>query len=827
MHLLPIYASEQEIVETIRNHQVVVIEGPTGSGKTTQIPQILCKHLNISCLAVTQPRRIAAVSVARRIAKEQGAELGTDVGYAIRFDDQSSEHTQIRVMTDGILLMEARTDPYLERYDMVMVDEAHERSLNIDVILGILHALIQKRIDFRVVISSATLFPKQFQDFFEIVAGDVPVVSIAHRPFPIETHYRPLNSGRMEDVIQATVHQALAIHRRSEPGHILAFLPGAGEIRKAVEETTQHANSSDLLVLPLYARLTLEEQERVFEQVEGKRKIIYATNIAETSITIPDVRHVIDCGLAKLPRFSIHTGMTTIREEPISLASIKQRSGRAGRTAPGAVWRLYAKASLESRPEFTREEILRLDLAEVCLRLIDLGIGDIEHFPFPSPPPSKKIAAAIQTLEFLGAVDKNRQLTSIGRQMVPFPLPPSMARMVIEAAKRFPTVVDEVLVVGAFLSSRSPFVLPVGEVEAARKAHRHFFHPLGDAVSHVRIFKAFSRAHKKDRFCEKNYLDLESMEFAKKAHEQLIDIALQQGIAVHSGGPPEHIVRSVAAGLADRVIIKNRGAYETLSGVRVFLHPTSTLHSAKWPLLAVAAELVTYARAYAIHVSALRREWLKEINPAAAKTFKTGKSNKGHDKERREKISLPNQLQVGRLKLTVKHGRGKPVVEVALENLSLLKDLTVLDLPPEAKKIRVSIQWTPTCAFAAEPWGRMLRILKVAQFPKPGSKPPKHLAVGQLMELDRDHHALERALRNILKPAILKKNAGWIAFVANGAGGYWLDVVSHYRDALQASMVSLETLSDQIYDGDPLQSRVQHMLTHLNELWETLHKKIL
>ena len=799
---LPIYDCEAEILDALKNHRVIIVEGPTGCGKTTQIPRIVKRGLGARRIGVTQPRRLAAVSVAWRIAAEEGVEVGGTVGYAIRFDDQTSPETVIKLMTDGILLMEARRDPSLAAYDVIMIDEAHERSLNIDVILGLTHGLIEARHDLRVIVSSATLFPAQFQRFFAPVAGMVPVVSVPARTYPIDIRYHPLGSRRGADRTDAVVSEILDIHQDLAQGHILVFLSGEGEIRR-VETSLQEATGGEgLAILPLFARLTRDEQERVFEDFGGRRKVILATNIAETSITIRDVRYVVDSGLAKIPSFSPHSGIMALRELPVSRASAEQRAGRAGRTGPGVAIRLYSEASLAERPAFTSEEILRVDLSEVVLRLIDLGVLAIERFPFPTAPPPGKVRAALEALEAMGAIDRDRRLTPLGRRMAPFPLSPTLSRMVIEAAERFPRVVDDVLVAGAFLSARAPFVVPDAQEDEARQAHRRFFHALGDVVTLVKVFRAWEKSSRRAELCEKSFLDPEIMEFVAKAHAQLADIAREQGIEVQGGGPEEEIVRAVAAGLADRVIRRRGGSfeYETLSGNRVALHPSSVL-AGRPPQLAVAAELVQYARAYAMTVSLMRREWLPQVNARAASRF-------GGRSRAAPVAAMPiTRLQLGPLSLEVREGRGRPTVELSLEQLPTIAALGATDLPPEAIKVRAQVRWTDRHTFAALPMTRLLSVVRLAGFPKHGSVPPVNLVLGALLESDRDRHRIEDALGGVLRPGAVGRSAGWVCFVANGAGGYWLDLVPHFHDAVQTTRISAGALVEELLEGDALRDR--------------------
>jgi ATP-dependent helicase HrpA len=701
-----------------------------------------------------------------------------------------------------------------------MIDEAHERSHNIDVILGLAHQLLSRRQDFRVIVSSATLCPEQFQRFFQPVAGIVPLISIRTRSYPIDIRYQPIAAHRGAARDEAIAQRILDIHRHMGPGHILVFLSGEGDIRHLEAELQKVAQRLNFVVLPLFARLTRDQQERVFADFGPLRKVILATNIAETSITIPEVRYVIDSGLAKVPSFSTASGITTLREVPISRASAEQRAGRAGRTGPGVVWRLYSERSFAERAERTSEEILRTDLSELALRLIDLGVRDIESFPFPTPPPRAKVRAAVALLRALGAVDEHNVLTPTGRRMVPFPLAPSLARMVIEAADSFPRVVDDVLVAGAFLSSRSPFVEDEPTLEQARRAHRRFFHPLGDVVTFVQVYRAWCQSHERQRFCKQNFLDPQTLEFVAKAHGQLTEIASEQGIEVARGGSGEELVRAVAAGLADR-ILKRRGLsneYDTLSGARVALHPSSALMG-KAPTFAVAAELIEHARAYAFHVSAVRREWLPQINPRATARF-GGKTRAA--KTSQPTAEPPTHLRLGSLELKISQDRGRPTVELSLDQLPILASLGVADLAPEAAKVRAQVRWTSKNIFAALPLAKLLGVVRIAQFPQPEELPPKKLELGVLYELDRGRHGLENAMRWILKPAVTGKCAGWLALVANGAGGYWLDLVPYFHDAVQATRLSAEALVDEIYDGDPLLEHAKSVVAVMKEFEEKL-----
>lgn len=819
---LPIHAHAEAILEAVRRNRVVVIEGPTGSGKTTQLPRIL-KRGGFGAkgiVGVTQPRRIAAVSVAWRIAQEEGVELGAEVGYAIRFDDQTGPRTRIKIMTDGILLQEARSDATFGAYEVLVVDEAHERSLNIDFTLGLLHRALERRPDLRVVVSSATLEPELFQRFFREVAGDVPLLSIAGRTFPVKLHHRPPPSDDPEAIAAACAEEVLRIHRSHEPGHVLVFLPGEGLIRETEEVILRGNPGRGLLTLPLYGRLTREEQERVFYDWPGVRKVVLATNIAETSITIPDVRFVVDSGLAKVPRVNPRTGISTLREEGISQASADQRAGRAGRTAPGEAIRLYAAQDLAARPRFTDEEVLRMELSEVMLRLIDLGIRDVESFPFPTKPPADLVQGALRKLRFLRAIDEDRHLTKIGARMVPFPLSPPLSRMIVEAADRHPDVVDEVLVAGAFLSGRPPQLFPAGEEVEARNAQRSLAHPMGDAVTAIRTYRAWQSARDPGAFCERHYLDPNVMAFVEKTHVQLADIAKRQGIRVSSGGSESGVVRSVAAGFADQVLVGTGRVYEGPGDLRIGIHPSSVLYGAHHRFV-VAAELQVAERAYARQVSALKPEWAAEVNADVAHDPRVRR----HLREHLPKVdpaTIPDHVEVGGVRIPIEIVRGEPRWEVRVADVPRLAGAEHGDLPKDALswKGRLASDHYHFCQ--GMPLGAFLRLAPDLPLPAQGELLERDVPEGLLLEADRNLFAIGRYLGRLLTPALPERGRqpGWVSLAANGGGGYWYEVVQPFPDAVLATLESLRDLAATVPAEDELQGTIEPLVDRVSDLWE-------
>ncbi len=804
---LPIYEHAYEIAETIRSHQVVVVEGPTGSGKTTQLPRILLRAGvgGPGRIGVTQPRRIAAVSVAWRIAAEEGVECGAEVGYTIRFDDSTSEDTVIKVMTDGILLQELRTDRDLSAYDVLIIDEAHERSLNIDFTLGLLREVLERRRDLRVIVSSATLDPVMFQRFFEGLGQPVPLLQIAARTHPVDIVYRPL---RELEVAEAAAKEVARLHRSPGHGHVLVFLTGEGMIRDVEDLLLTRYRGRDMVVLPLFGRLTRQEQERVFEEMPGKRKVVLATNIAETSITIPGIQYVVDCGMAKVPRVSTSASVTTLREEGISRASADQRAGRAGRTGPGEAVRLYSRRDYEHRPRFTDEEIIRLDLSEVVLRLVDLGIRHVEDFPFPTRPPRQKIRTALANLRALRAIDDARRLTDIGRRMVPFPLSPRLARMIVEAADKYPDAVNDVLVVGAFLSGRSPWLYPQGEESEARAGHQALAQPQGDAITAVHAFRAWSHARDPDAWCRRHYVDPNAMAFIAKAHSQLLEIAEHHDIPAPEsrGVNRSHVVRAVAAGFVDRFLRLDGRAYIGPGDMKVSIHPSSVLFGQRRRFV-VAAELVVSKRPYARSVSALEPPWIAELAPELAKRWHIRRPRKASI----DLSQVPQLLQLGGAELPVTIRKSEPRVDIPVDVVPALSKADPRELPHGATSWKARIQTRHYRLAAGTPLGELLALLPLLELPADDERLARDVPEGALLEADRNLHTLELYLDRLLRPALPSRGRrpGWMMLVANGGGAYWYEVSSRFPEAVSTTCDALDDLIDVLDGDDALQPRLE------------------
>src|SRR5215469_15533313 len=502
---LPVSQRKDELAAAIRENQVVIIAGETGSGKTTQLPKI-CLEIGRGIsgqVGHTQPRRIAARTVADRIATELGTELGTAVGYKVRFADTSSDETLVKVMTDGILLTEMQRDRELRRYDTLIIDEAHERSLNIDFILGFLKQLLPRRPDLKVIITSATIDPERFSVHF--AGGEsgkqgsgAPVIQVSGRTYPVEVRYRPLTApdegvgdsqAEPRDQTQA-IADAVTELRRQGPGDILVFLSGEREIRDTADAL---ADEAGLEVLPLYARLSAAEQYRVFQPHAGTR-VVLATNVAETSLTVPGIKYVIDPGTARISRYSQRTKVQRLPIEPVSRASAEQRKGRCGRTSDGVCIRLYTEEDYQSRPEFTDPEILRTNLASVILRMAALDLGVVEEFPFVDPPDARNVADGLRLLEELGAVapatrspvGRAARLTDTGRKLAELPIDPRLGRMILASGPN--GCVREVLIITAALAIQDPRERPADAREAADTMHRRFAEPGSDFLAFLTLW---------------------------------------------------------------------------------------------------------------------------------------------------------------------------------------------------------------------------------------------------------------------------------------------------------------------------------------------------
>ena len=647
---LPVAARREDILEAITNNQVLIVAGATGSGKTTQLPK-MCLELGRKSIAHTQPRRIAARSVAERISEELKVDLGGLVGYQVRFTDQASKATRVKVMTDGILLNALQRDRMLKQYDTIIIDEAHERSLNIDFLLGFLKQLLPMRPELKLIITSATIDPGSFSKHF----NDAPIIEVSGRTFPIEIRYRPVTRDGSQDAdpdVETTaadyldgVISALKELEAEQDGDVLVFLSGESEIKDAQDaiegSITQGALKGNTEVLPLYGRLSSAEQHRVFEvsKVAGLRKrVILATNVAETSLTIPNIKYVIDAGTARISRYSPKAKVQRLPIEAISQASANQRAGRAGRTSPGVAIRLYSKEDFQSRPEFTDPEILRTNLASVILQAATIGLGDLTKFPFLQAPEPRGVKDGIGLLKELGAIDQDSnevELTKLGKQLARLPIEPRFARMLLESKRH--NVVREVMVIVAGLTIQDPRERPLEKREKADLLHARFLDPSSDFLSLVNLWNHVEDQQEKlsssafRRLCKQEFLNYLRVREWQDLVRQLKSVS--KPLNLNFGNrrvDPEGIHKALLSGLLSQIglqqenekkVFKNgklqkqkrvQSEYLGSGGKKFVIFPGSAL-AKKPPEALMSAELVETSRLFARMNAAVDPAWAEEL----------------------------------------------------------------------------------------------------------------------------------------------------------------------------------------------------------------------
>ncbi len=639
---LPVAAKKEELVKLIRGHQVVVIAGETGSGKTTQIPKI-CLETGLGVrgrIGCTQPRRLAARSVSERIAEELGGQLGDIVGYQVRFLDLVKTHSLIKVMTDGILLAEIQNDQMLLQYDTIIIDEAHERSINIDFLLGILKQLLLKRPDFKVIITSATIDTQRFADHFTLNGKRPPVVEVSGRTYPVELRYRPLSSyeddagNEIEQDMTTGIADAIDELALEDPfGDVLVFQVGERDIKETAE-VLRKRNLKNTEVIPLYARLSMTEQQKIFKTSQ-KRRIILSTNVAETSLTVPGIKYVVDPGLVRISRYSVRNKVQRLPIEKISQASANQRKGRCGRVSAGICIRLYDEASFNSRPEFTDPEIHRTSLSSVILTMAQLSLGDVKQFPFIEAPSDKSVNDGYRQLHELGALDDQRRLTAEGRQIAKLPVDPSVAKMVVEADKN--GVLAELIVIASALSIQDPRDINQTTMQAARVAHKPFEDERSDFLFFLNLWQFYEhqRRHlsenKLRKLCKTNFLSYMRMkewhELTMQIEQSLKRIGLRvgqlhlfeevtEGNVVRERLSDLHSVavhKSLLAGLLGNVALRDDDkSYMGARNTKLFIHPSSSLYKRK-PKWLLAGELVETTKLYARNNAAIDIQWIESL----------------------------------------------------------------------------------------------------------------------------------------------------------------------------------------------------------------------
>jgi ATP-dependent helicase HrpA len=628
---LPIAAHADEIIASIQRRQVVVVAGQTGSGKSTQLPKLCLAagYGRAGMIGHTQPRRIAARTIAARLAQEMRVELGRQVGFKIRFTDASSDQTFVKVMTDGILLAETRSDRFLEQYEVIILDEAHERSLNVDFLIGYMHRLIRRRGDLRVIITSATLDAVRFAEHFGDTLGPAPVITVAGRTFPVEVRYRPpvAEDGEDDPNIADAIVAAIRELSAADPGDILVFLPTERDILDIAKRLRAEVQNGELassrhggpatLILPLYARLSTQEQNRIFE-MGPSRRIVLATNVAESSLTVPGIRHVIDTGTARISRYSPRLKVQRLPIEAISRASADQRRGRCGRIAPGICIRLYAEDDYQSRDEFTTPEIRRTNLAAVILQAELLKLGLVDQIPFLEPPRADAIRDGYKTLFELGAVDSDHQLTKLGVRLGKLPVDPRIGRMILAAEQE--GCLSEVLIIAAALEVQDPRERPPEKQQAADAAHAAFQDEGSDFIAFLKLWdfyhhlKESTSRNKLRKACQKNFLSWNRLHEWQEIHRQLLDIVRDSGMKLSKRRDPrEGIHIAILSGLLSGVALKTaESEYTGAGGVKFRLWPGSGLFQ-KRPTWIMAAEIVETSQRYARTAAEINPEWIESL----------------------------------------------------------------------------------------------------------------------------------------------------------------------------------------------------------------------
>jgi len=804
--LLPVYVQKDKILEKLEKNQVIIVESPTGSGKTTQLPIILKEagYSNSGIIGITQPRRIATVSVCEFIKSSFKESDRNVVAYKMRFEDTTDIFTQIKIMTDGILLQELKADKLLSKYSVIMVDEAHERSLNIDFILGLLKNILEIRHDLKVIISSATINGEIFSEYFD----NAPIVHIETRVFPIQTIYVNISTENRDENMLLKIGDIVDNEvRKKDKGDILIFLPGERAIKECATLLLSSKISKKLFIIPLYGRLSKEEQERVFLKTpRGKIKVVISTNIAETSITIDGIRTVIDPGLAKINFYSPRTFTESLIESSVSKASSNQRKGRAGRTGPGTCYRLFSKKEFDSRDLFTLEEIFRTDLSEVVLQMADLGIRDFNSFDFISKPGKPGIEGAIETLRLFGALNTDNSLSKTGKMMVKFPLLPRHSKMIVESIMKYPDVLEEVLIVSAFLSSHSPFLLPQGEEIEARNAQHHFRDPSGDFISNIKLFRSYTSildSEKKKYFCDDYYLDSRTMNMIVSIKDQLESIISNMGIPVSSGGKQKDLLCSISAGLIQFVCIRSgRSAYSSLTAAKIHIHPGSVMFRES-PEFIVAGEIVKTSRMFARSVSVIKKEWLKDISPELLKLVPEKEISNNQKKKTKD---ILNSIRINNRVFELIPFKGKKKIAVLpweqirdMVNSTPQKDISIYN------NVRGKIIFRD---MELETGNRMVNIIRVV----PHINPERDLAMnskpGGSFSINSGIKDFSYNIDKILRIVRVKKKGktlGYLSLETDEKGTYWLKTKKGLYSAVEESLSSLEVMADEIKsDMDPV-----------------------
>ncbi|CAI7627952.1 unnamed protein product [Penicillium pancosmium] len=652
---LPAFAVREDLLRVIRDNQVVVVVGETGSGKTTQLTQFLHEdgYSKFGMIGCTQPRRVAAMSVAKRVSEEMEVDLGDEVGYAIRFEDCTSNKTVIKYMTDGVLLRESLVQTDLDKYSCIIMDEAHERALNTDVLMGLLKKVLARRRDLKLIVTSATMNSDRFSRFY----GGAPEFIIPGRTFPVDLHF---SRTPCEDYVDSAVKQVLAIHVSQGAGDILVFMTGQEDIEatcELVDERLKLLNDPPKLsILPIYSQMPAEQQAKIFERADaGVRKVIVATNIAETSLTVDGIMYVVDAGYSKLKVYNPRMGMDTLQITPISQANANQRSGRAGRTGPGKAYRLYTEPAYKNELYIqTIPEIQRTSLANTVLLLKSLGVKDLLDFDFMDPPPQETISTSLFELWSLGALDNLGELTHLGRQMTPFPMDPPLAKLLIMASEEYGCS-EEMLTIVSMLSVPNVFYRPKERQEESDSAREKFFVPESDHLTLLHVYTQWKSNGFSDAWCTRHFLHAKTLRRAKEVRDQLHDIMTVQKMALVSCGTDWDLIRKcICSGFYHQAArVKGIGEFINLrTSVTMALHPTSALYGLGYvPEYVVYHELILTAKEYMSTVTAVDPHWLAELGGVFYSVKEKGYSQRERrvtELEFNKRMEIESQMAVDR-----------------------------------------------------------------------------------------------------------------------------------------------------------------------------------
>ncbi|WKC88454.1 ATP-dependent RNA helicase [Borreliella japonica] len=790
---LPIYKYKDELIKVLKTNNVLIVESPTGSGKTTQLPRIIYEagFAKLGKIGVTQPRRIATISIAEYIAKHIGVNVGEEVGYKIRFEEITSSKTKIKLMTDGVLLQELKKDTLLYEYDVIIIDEAHERSLNIDFILGLIKDIARKRNDFKIVISSATINTKVFSKYF----NNAPVVSIETITYPVQIIYNPPILNTPKGMISKIKEIVLNVIKEKKAGDILIFLSGEKEIKETIKELQELNSKKNLIVFPLYGRMPKEAQEQIFVTTpKNKRKIIVSTNIAETSITIENIKIVIDSGKVKTNKFQTKTHTYSLQEVPISKSSATQRAGRAGRLSKGTCYRLYKREDYQLREDYQKEEIYRTDLSEVILRMADIGIRDFTHFDFISKPSTHSIQTASKILKSLDAINNKNELTEIGKYMILFPLVPAHSRALVEAMINYPQAIYQTTIGLSFLSTSGIFLIPQNEETEARQAHLKYKNPMGDLIGFINIFEDFKKAANKETFTKENYLDLQGLEEIANVQMQLENIVSKLNIPIIQKGvfDNEGYLKSIMRGMRDYICFKtSKKKYKTIKAQNVIIHPGSLISTDSVKYF-VAGEIIETTKMYARSIGVLKKEWIDAISLNEEFEHKNIP-----DKEKRitnpKQTKIINEIKIGKKIFKAKHKNNTCVIKISLEALkemiskNELNNLNNEDL----KKIKINLIHKNVTVFNNKKFLETIEIVKGMGKNWQCIKKYETNNVN-IDEPEKMKDLLECTMQFISSPS--KKNALFLSLETDRLGNFRLKPKQNFIMAIEESMESIKSL---------------------------------